>query len=270
MGYDEPRLGSIQQGWSYSTRFMGEVFRTVFEDLEPKDFEIPPGITRVEVCTKSGLLPTDECRHAETVRTDYFIAEHAPKLQCDMHVMLNICTETGLLATDYCPHVETKAYFDRPPFILTDGRWKRGAGRGPEDAAESAPDEHCNVHTSHTGIIPFFRANLVNGQIHLEWDYRGSKIAGFTITRQAEGKEHYVNLGEADRAYIDQNIERGTSYIYNIVARFPDGSRSEPVIAAVEIDLIVPDVVRKILDEAKNTGGCRVRIGKIDRKKTTA
>jgi penicillin-binding protein 1A len=121
MGYDEPRMGSIEQGWRYSTKFLREVFLEVFRTLEIKEFEWPEGIIRLSVCDKSGLRPTSDCSAAGTVISDYFIAGQAPTAVCDMHV---------------------GGTYVRPPFITTDHRWsgRGGAGRKPEDAGELPPD----------------------------------------------------------------------------------------------------------------------------------
>ncbi len=75
MGYDEPKLGSIRQGWRYSTVFMREIFIEVFRDLEKVDFRRPDGIIRAEACTITGRRPTLESRLAGTVRADYFIVD---------------------------------------------------------------------------------------------------------------------------------------------------------------------------------------------------
>jgi penicillin-binding protein 1A len=88
MGYDEPKSGSIQQGWRYSTAFLREVFLEAFTALEVRDFVRPEGIVRLEVCTISGLRPIDICRAAGTVRADYFIEKYAPRMTCHIHAAL--------------------------------------------------------------------------------------------------------------------------------------------------------------------------------------
>lgn len=128
MGYDEPGMGRIEEGWRYSTAFLREVFLKAFEDLEIEEFEEPEGIVRMSVCDKSGLRPNDDCHEADTVISDYFIADQAPDEECDMH-------EDG--------------YYNRPEYIETDERWssKGGPDRGPEDAEEmpSKPDSDLNL-----------------------------------------------------------------------------------------------------------------------------
>ncbi len=85
MGYDEPKMGGIQQGWRYSTAFLREVFLEAFKDLEIRDFSRPGGIVRMEVCAESGLRPIEGCRAAGTVRSDYFIERHFSHRSCDIH-----------------------------------------------------------------------------------------------------------------------------------------------------------------------------------------
>ncbi len=85
MGYDEPKMGSIQQGWRYSTAFLREVFLEAFQDLEIRDFNRPDGIVRMEVCSVSGHRITGGCRAAGTVRSDYFIERFAPNVPCAIH-----------------------------------------------------------------------------------------------------------------------------------------------------------------------------------------
>ncbi len=85
MGYDEPRMGGIQQGWRYSTVFLREVFLEAFQDLEIRNFDRPEGIVRMQVCSETGLRPNDGCRAANSVRSDIFVEQHAPRVTCDHH-----------------------------------------------------------------------------------------------------------------------------------------------------------------------------------------
>ncbi len=126
MGYDEPRMGSIQQGWRYSTAFLREVFLEAFDTLEIKEFDQPENIVRMAVCSRSGLRPNEDCQAAGTVISDYFLAEHAPAKVCEMH---------------------DGKYYNRPSYIITDGRWsaRGGPGRGPEDTEEMPSREDRDV-----------------------------------------------------------------------------------------------------------------------------
>lgn len=85
MGYDEPKIGGIQQGWRYSTAFLREVFLEVFKTLEIRSFQRPGGVVRMEICSVSGLIPNEFCRAEGTVISDYFIQKYIPRLICDVH-----------------------------------------------------------------------------------------------------------------------------------------------------------------------------------------
>jgi penicillin-binding protein 1A len=114
MGFDEPKMGGIQQGWRYSTAFIREVFLEAFKDLPKVDFARPNGVIRMEVCSLSGQLPTDLCRASGTIRSDYFIEKYAPRVACSIH--------TGLFE-----------YFPDPEWYEDNGE------NGPDNPGEEQP-----------------------------------------------------------------------------------------------------------------------------------
>ncbi len=65
-----------------------------------QNFVEPPGLTRVEVCALSGLLPTANCPHR---KTELFIAGSEPQVYCDMHQKFRVDRATGYLATADTP-----------------------------------------------------------------------------------------------------------------------------------------------------------------------
>lgn len=85
MGYDEPRMGGIRRGHGISTTFLREVFLEFFPTLEIREFPVPPGVSRTEICSVSGMRPTESCRLAGAVRTDYVIDRHAARVSCSLH-----------------------------------------------------------------------------------------------------------------------------------------------------------------------------------------
>lgn len=237
MGYDEPRMGGIQQGWSFSTVFLREVFKEAFKTLPKMEFEKPPGIVEVEVCTKSGLLPTDLCRAAGTVKTDYFLATHNPRLNCDLHVTLPVCGVTGMRAGAFCPPdgIQWKLFLNRPPFIATDERWKFGAaGRKPEDAKDMPP-EICPHSAEVDGDRPpkpeGFTASVAGYTISLEWRYNWNvPVREFRLFRQREGELQARFVAAVDsymHSYMDVFVlEPGIEYTYHLVAVGYNGAYS--------------------------------------------
>lgn len=244
MGYDIKDMGGISSGWNYTSGMIRALFQEVFKTLPQENFASPPpGVVRVEVCTKSGLLPNKHCREAGTVQADYFLRNHVPRLTCDKHVELEICKASGLLAGEFCPadQVEKKVFFDRPDYIVTDGRWKRGAGRGPADAKEMPPEDICDLHTEFSGEFISFTATPLGGrQVTLNWRYRGGDVKEFQIYRREKGegagKKRLLNtLGKGARTYLDSQLQPETTYIYTLLAVNKQGTLSAPIEAEVTL-----------------------------------
>lgn len=220
MGYDEPRMGSIRQGWRYSTAFLREVFLEAFEDLEIREFEQPDGIVRATVCKRSGQLPNESCQAAGTVRTDYFIAGQVPTGTCDMH---------------------EGRFYNRPPYIITDERWssRGGPGRGPQDAEEMPADpralEMAEQRGRTTDDITLFNAYVTEDGVTLQWEYDGPDPTGFILQKISgeTGEEVSEELSADARQYSDPDIKMDSSYTYTLSARHTDGATSDPATVAV-------------------------------------
>ncbi len=219
MGYDEPKTGSIRQGWRYSTVFLREVFLEVFEDLEIKPFERPEGIVSATVCNKSGLIPNESCSSAGTVISDFFIQGRVPGETCNMH--------TGM-------------FYNRPPYIITDERWSRegGPGRGPEDAKERPAGgifDMMEQPGSTTREISLFNAYAVPGGVTLQWQYNGPPVNGFILTRYGQTGDdgETIELNANARQYNDTNLTDGMFYNYTLSAVYQGGELSDPATVAV-------------------------------------
>lgn len=250
MGYDIKDMGAITRGWNLRTMVVREVFKEVFKTLPRENFTPQPsGVVRVEICTKSGLLPTDQCREAGTVSSDYFLRNHVPRLTCDMHVLVGICEASGLLAGEFCPEeqVVQQPFFKRPPFIVTDGGWRAGAGRAPLDVAEAPPEETCNVHTEYSGTFTFFTASLnKKNEVELTWSYSGGSLKEFELYRQVKngnGSEAQLieTPGKGETSYKDKNVQAGSTYFYTLYAVTEQGVRSQPA----TVELTVPEPLLK-------------------------
>ncbi len=271
MGYDEPRMGRIQQGWRYSTEFLRSVFLEAFEDLEIQDFERPDGIVSVSVCSRSGNRPTSSCEAAGTVVSDYFIAGQEPTGSCDMHV---------------------GPFYNRPSYITTDERWssRGGPGRGPEDADEMPADpsfvDMAEQEGQTTSEITLFNAYVTEDGVTLQWEYDGPEVAGFTLTRNVQagsGQDKNIELSPSSRQHSDSGTELNSAYSYRLAAVYPDGQTSEAAVVLVSTagspgggiglqpdasgPVVVPDVRGKFLAIAElEISRAGLKVGNIEQK----
>lgn len=78
------------------------VMERVHENLPDPGFEIPEGIEKVTICSKSGKLPVpglcDGC-----LREEYFTKETVPTDYCNVHYAGDVCALDGLPACPNCP-----------------------------------------------------------------------------------------------------------------------------------------------------------------------
>lgn len=83
-GFDRPgnSLGLRITGATLAGPAMGEFMGRAHKGLPYKNFDKPAtGVTAVEVCTKSGLLPVEGC----TTKVLYYLSGTAPERECNVH-----------------------------------------------------------------------------------------------------------------------------------------------------------------------------------------
>ena len=116
VGYTPYYVGATWYGYDIE-KYLGEasrqaikpwkaVMEAVHADLPVKDFEKNKDFESVEICSKSGLLPSEDCYNdprGSQVITGYFHKDDVPKKKCDIHESITIDKTTNMPATDYCP-----------------------------------------------------------------------------------------------------------------------------------------------------------------------
>jgi membrane peptidoglycan carboxypeptidase len=90
------------------------LMQTASRDLPPDDWNAPAGITSMEVCDPSGLLPTSDC---PTIVREVFANGGEPTQPDNLYRVYEINRETGFLATVFTPPqlVEERVYLAFPP-----------------------------------------------------------------------------------------------------------------------------------------------------------
>jgi 1A family penicillin-binding protein len=108
----------------------------ILADTPARDFPVPPGLVRAEICARSGMAPTELC--PET-RSEIFVDGTAPTEPDDMYQKIGICTATGQRATDFCPPqlVEERLFQVFPEEYRG---WAERAG------IPQPPQEECQLH----------------------------------------------------------------------------------------------------------------------------
>jgi penicillin-binding protein 1A len=176
-----------------------------------------------------------------------------PQETCDLHLEMEICSASELLPGDFCPEeeIETRIFLNRPEFQLTDERW-RGAGRGPQDAAQMPPEEQCDIHTVPATAPSGFDGYILQNppRVLLRWNAQRD-IVEYRIYRKVSGKtsgnNQEENTGEENEGagineelllqtlpgtvtqYLDSWVEAETEYTYSLVAINTEGIKSAPL-----------------------------------------
>nr|MBN1229765.1 transglycosylase domain-containing protein [Anaerolineae bacterium] len=91
-----------------------QFMRTVLLGRPQLDFARPEGLAQAEVCSLSGLLPTNDCPYT---RTEWFIEGTAPSGYDTMYVAITVDSLTGLPPGSSIPEerLETRLFLDLPP-----------------------------------------------------------------------------------------------------------------------------------------------------------
>ncbi len=146
IGNDSPQI-KLNQGSSMAAQLWKIIMTRIHDGLENKKFEQPANIVSVSVCSQSGKLPTELCKHdprGSSIITEIFVQGTQPIEFCETHVEVEIDTTTGKIANEYCPkeHVSTKIFIKRdPPYNP-----KEHKGIVPADYQYTVPTEICDVH----------------------------------------------------------------------------------------------------------------------------
>jgi penicillin-binding protein 1A len=147
IGNDNPKI-KLSTGSSKAAEFWSAIMKEAHEGLEPKDFAMPEGFVRVNICTESGKRATEICKfdqRGSTVRTELFLKGTEPTEYCDIHVEAVVDSTTGKLATDYCPPelIEKRVFITRDPVYNPEEH----GGLIPSDYPYTLPTEYCDEHT---------------------------------------------------------------------------------------------------------------------------
>ncbi len=103
LGFDENNATLNTAEESTHTKIWSKIMTEVHKGLENKEImEKPENIISVNVCSKSGKLPTPGLCDAH-VYQEYFAQGTEPSESCNVHMYGLVCESDGVMATLYCP-----------------------------------------------------------------------------------------------------------------------------------------------------------------------
>jgi membrane carboxypeptidase/penicillin-binding protein len=141
-----------------------------------QDWEIPPGITVIEVCVPSGLLPTEYCPE---ISKEPFIQGTEPTAFDNLYRPFLVDTETGNLATLFTPLdlVEERVYMIPPPEASA---WARSAGieAPPQEYDAYIEDLAADPELAITSPAPF---SFLRGWVWVRGDVRVDPLSYFRL-----------------------------------------------------------------------------------------
>jgi 1A family penicillin-binding protein len=112
-------------------------------DTPPKEFEVPPGLVRAQICARSGMAPTELCPEK---KMEIFVDGTAPTEPDNIYQKIAVCTTTGRRATEFCPPqvVEERLYEVYPEEYR---EWTERAG------IPQPPREECQLHANPPTVV---------------------------------------------------------------------------------------------------------------------
>lgn len=161
------------------------------KDRPYEDWKVPPGITVMEVCDPSGLLPTPDCPN---VTKEVFQSGNEPTQADTLFRSFQINRETGQLATIFTPpqFIEERVYMVVPPHAMA---WARQAG------LPTLPNSYDTVIAQSVGsdgakIIHPGMFDHVSGQIAIRGTAFGDDFAYFRLlVGKGLNPEQWVQVG---------------------------------------------------------------------------
>ncbi len=195
--------------------------RRVLLDTPQRDFRVPDGLTRREVCSLSGLLPTDSCPYTVV---EWFIEGTEPTEYDNFYQTFTIDTRTGLLANDSIPDEHKAAQtFVVLPQEARDWAARNGLRQPPIGAVVQLPDAEAPLRLLEPDPYTLFELSpilpIAAQRLKLQV---GAPPDAASVTYRLNGD--VVGTSEAAPWHVWWSLELGQHELV-AEARLADGSR---------------------------------------------
>ena len=161
-------------------------------------WSIPPGVSIIDVCDPSGLLPTADC---PAVVSEYFLTGNEPTQTDTLFRRIRINRETGLLATVFTPSelVQEQVFLTVPPEAQA---WAQQAGVPlPPDTYDvvRAPEASPEVQISAPSMFAYVR-----GKVAIQGSAAGDDFSSYRIqVGQGLDPQEWLQVGQDITTPVD-------------------------------------------------------------------
>ncbi|MFQ5616074.1 MAG: penicillin-binding protein, partial [Anaerolineales bacterium] len=241
-GYEEnPTPGAVSP--NVATSIWHAILQYAARGLPPEGWPTPAGISNIDVCDPSGLLPTIEC---PIVVKEVFTSGNEPTHLDTLFRKFQINRETGLLATVFTPPalIEERVYMVPPPEAA---EWAQRAGLPipPEtyDLVSAPPDSSLDVQFHAPEMFAY-----INGQVSILGTAAGPGFQSYRVQiGQGLNPQQWLQIGDevttpvegGELAVWDTRELSGLYAIRLLVVR--EDQRVETAIIQVTVDNQPPE-----------------------------
>ncbi len=173
------------------------LMQTASRDLPPEGWNAPAGITPMDVCDPSGLLPTMDC---PTIVREVFANGSEPTQADTLYRVYEINRETGFLATVFTPPqlVEERVYMTFPPEARD---WAEANGFStPPDSYDAIQPINANPDVYITAPSMFAD---VRGEIEITGTATGSNLDYYRVlVGQGLNPGNWIQLGDDSSSLV--------------------------------------------------------------------
>jgi membrane peptidoglycan carboxypeptidase len=219
------------------------VIQYASQDKPVQNWTVPAGVSFVDVCDPSGLLPTAYC---PTVVTEVFLTGSEPTQIDFLYQAFQVNRETGRLATVFTPTelVEEKIYMVVPPEAAA---WAQNAD------IPTPPDTYDAIFNPTTSELASFSSPAmfahVSGEVEFTGTASGEDFAYFRLqVGQGLNPQSWVQIGEDVQKPVEDGL-LGTWDARNLSGLFAvqllvikQDQRVERAIMQVTVDNQAPQV----------------------------
>lgn len=253
-GYTPQRVAVIWMGTSTGFKFKSSlgvkaaggvwnaIMRQSLTDQPALDWAVPNGVSTLEVCDPSGLLPTKICPARVT---EVFLQGSEPTTADNLYQTVQVNRETGNIATVFTPPglVEDSVYLSVPEEARA---WARAAGKVLPpvnyDTIQSGTGS-TNVKIDQPALF-----SLVNGKVAIKGTAAGEGFKSFRLQvgeglNPKEWVEIFSNSIPIINSQLGEWDTTGMNGLYAIrLLVVYDDNRVETALSQVTVDSIPPKV----------------------------